>query len=864
MATLGQVALVAAFAVALLSAWVGAAAGITRTWRLSQLSRQLVMAMVGLIALAAVSLLYSFVGHDFTIAYVQGRADTRMPLGYLMAAFWGGQEGSLLFWVWVVAAFTGAASWLNRDSLPRLMPWFHALLSLLLAAFLFILVFVTNPFEGYAVIDAPVEGTGLKAALRDPLMMIHPPMLLGGFASFAIPWAFGMAALLSGDTSADWVRATRKWTLLSWLFLSLGNLLGGMWAYRELGWGGYWAWDPVENAGLLPWLTATAFLHSVIIQEQRGMLKRWNVSLVVITFLLTLFGTFLTRSGMIDSVHTFAESEIGDYFMWLFIGFTVLSISIAAYGWSRLRSEHQIESVASRESAFLANNWLLVGMTFVILWGTLFPKLKELITGVAVTIGPPWFNRFLAPLGMALLALMIIGTLLPWRKATARHLRSHFTFPIVGTIVLVPALSTIWWFWRGQHLMSSAFGYAQALALLGFTLIIGNTLTISSEFMRGIKARRRSGDKSIFTAVSDLLMRHRRRYGGYIVHMGIIMIFMAFMGNAVKADKQLTLQIGDTVSLGDYLIRFENFEARQASDHIAFTAIMGLYHDNELVSTLTPARADFNNYALLAGQSPDSLNIRSNIYIRSTPLEDVYVALLNFDEDGDSAAFKLVILPFTWWLWFGGFVLILGTMICLWPEDAKRRRMDWMQRSAKAVELGSIALLCLVPLALLFSSTDAIAAEAADHRPLEETVSYQAPGQDAWRAFDLIMTTCTGCAGKTISLASPNCHSSNVDKARIVELESAGMSLDQILDVFIEERGAQAVAIPPDDGKLPIHWMLPYALLAAALAGIAVLVRRWASSGRLAHSDNSDARDDDELSDEEYAWRADLQAELRR
>ncbi|TVQ95294.1 MAG: heme lyase CcmF/NrfE family subunit [Deltaproteobacteria bacterium] len=840
MIILGHLALALAFGVAIATALVGIAAGRSHVLRWASLSRYGVYLQCGLIALASAVLLHAFLDHDFSLRYVYNRADTRMPIGYLMASFWSGQEGSLLFWVGITSIFGALAAWFNRDRLPHLMPWFHAMLSLLLAGFLYILVFVTNPFDSWVVIDVPLEGTGLKAALRNPLMTIHPPMLLSGFATFAIPWAFGMAALLSGDTGSAWLRATRRWTLISWMLLGVGNILGGMWAYVELGWGGYWAWDPVENAGLLPWLTATAFLHSVIIQEQRGMLKKWNIVLVLLTFLLTLFGTFITRSGLIDSVHTFAESEIGDYFFMLLCAATALSVGVAAARWKLLETEHRIEHWASRESAFLANNWLFVGMTFVVLWGTMFPKMREMITGTAVAIGPPWFNRFMAPLGLVLLLLMAVGTLVPWRRTRLATVARHFTTPVVITLAVTPVLAVAWWFTRGQVYGIEPFTTPTALALLTVALIIFNVVTLGVEFHRG--ARARSRDRSWLAGILSLFRRHRRRYGGYVVHLGATMIFLAFVGNWVKLDRQLVLQVGESIELADYVITFERFDITEQRDHILFQAVMTLSRDGREIGTLLPSRADFNDYSMLGDGRPDPLQLRSNIFIRSNPLEDVYVALLNFEDGGNAGAFKFTILPFTWWFWFGGFILMLGTFICVWPE-----RERWRASGAALRRAGQVLIALLATTWLLASPGTAMATEApappgAASQVVDETEDVHAgdpasrdwmrsAGADAYRAFRLIMTTCEGCAGKTLAIASPSCALSNVDKERIVGMEAQGMSLDEILAVFVDERGEAALAIPPDRGINRLAWIMPLALMLLGGLLITVLSRRWSGGG---------------------------------
>ncbi|MFT4704110.1 MAG: cytochrome c-type biogenesis protein CcmF [Bradymonadia bacterium] len=847
MAILGSIALAVAFAAALLTCIFGTMGGQLQSRRYADLSRMSYFATTGAIIVASACLLYGFATNDFSLRYVAGRSDMRMPAQYVLAAFYGGQEGSLLFWLLMTSTFGAAASWVNRHRILHIMPWFHAVLAAVIAGLLFILVFVTPPFSSFHVINAPLDGEGLNPLLQNPLMVIHPPCLLSGFATFAIPYAFGMAALLARDLTPDWLRATRKWTLISWLFLSVGNILGGMWAYRELGWGGYWAWDPVENAAIIPWFAASAYLHSVIIQEQRGMFRKWNAILVALTFLLTIFGTWLTRSGLIQSVHTFAESDIGDYFLVLLVGLTAFSVWLIRSRWSMLESDHKLDSTVSREGAFLLNNWMFIGIGFVVLWGTLFPKLKEMVTGDEVSIGPAWFNQLTAPLALGLLVVMALGTLLPWRRTTLRALRRSFTIPSIATLLIVPTTGYAYYVLRAEPLGIQTFSTAVGMGIICYALIVFNLVTLTIEFVRGTRARMRATGADVFSAFSDLLGRHRRRYGGFVVHIGMIFIFLSFIGNVLKADLDTTLSIGDEATFGDYSVRFDSIEERDEIDKRETWATLFLYRDGEQVGTLHPSRFDFNDYAMLAGGRPDPMKVTSEIYIRSTPVEDVYVALLHYDPASGAAAFKLVVLPFTWWFWFGGVVLVAGTMIAMWPETDLVQRDYWRSRAARRLQVAALALIIVLPVITFGSVMEAWAQEAEqvavdeheghDHAE-DEREPYNGvltPDQDriARRAFELVMTTCGGCAGKSLALASPSCYPSNIDRANIRELVASGSSLDQVLNSFVEERGEVALAVPPNRGSNRFAWAIPLAGFSGGIMLLGVWVKRWTAASRL-------------------------------
>lgn len=887
MASLGTIVLALALGATILTIGVGTLGGITGRRSYAEFSRSGVYVMFGLVALASAALLYSFLAHDFSLKYVNGRSDTRMPLHYVLSAFYGGQEGSLLFWVLVSSGFSAAAAASNTQRSPKLMSWFHAVIALGLLGFILILNFVSHPFSTFFILDAPFDGEGLNPLLQTPLMTIHPPMLLAGFATAIVPFAFGMASLLAGQHDSRWLKATRRWTLISWLILGIGNILGGMWAYRELGWGGYWAWDAVENAALVPWLVGTAFVHSVIVEEQRGMLKRWNVILVSLIYLLTLLGTWMTRSGLIDSVHTFAESDIGHFFLAHFLVMTAFAVGLIIWRWNALKPDDTLDDAFSREGMFVFNNWLFVGMAGVVLFGTLYPKFAEVAFDTMITYGPPFFNRAMAPLAMILLVLMALGTILPWRRTTGRYFVKHATIPIVATLILTPSLMGAYWMIRGRELGVEPTTMGIVLSVLCFTLIVLNVVIIADEFIRGTRMRMNKGEGDFLAAFVGLFGKFRRRYGGYLAHIGILMIMFAFIGNALKVEKDVTLQVGDSVELTDLTIFYDGIDVQRRDDYVATVGTMRVFRGDKLLASLTPSRFDYNDYARLPeGGQGDMMKVTSEIFIRSTPLEDLYVTMLNFDPDRQTAAFKVEVFPFTMWMWVGGVFLMLGVAIAIWPEeDPLRVRYRRLRRLGNVANIVAIGLLVSAPLFVLSDSTWShaqpgaagdTAADTGETPPLQQQVTTgsgtdatapamtgtvpatsaphlateQAPDDIATylstpvdlsdaqrlrveRLSSMVMTTCEGCAGKTLTLASPSCVPASLDKQRIRGMIASGLSDDQVLDEFVAARGQTAVAIPRAPAQKRIAWLIPGAILGVglAMAFAVVLKRRRAGDG---------------------------------
>jgi cytochrome c-type biogenesis protein CcmF len=603
------------------------------------------LAVWGMAVIATAALLHALATHDFNLEYVAHYSSSTLPLQYTIAALWGGQAGSLLFWVLILTSMSAIVHLQNRQKNRELMPYVTAAIMIIALFFLSMLNFVTPPFERLAF--TPPEGRDLNPLLQNYWMTIHPPSLYMGFVGCSIPFAFAMAALVTGKLDDIWIRTTRRWTLLAWFFLSLGNLFGAEWAYLVLGWGGYWAWDPVENAAFMPWLTCTAFLHSVMIQEKKDMLKVWNMVLVILTFLLTIFGTFLTRSGVISSVHSFTQSGLGPFFMG-FLGL-MLAVSLGLLFWRlpMLRSENELDSILSRESAFLLNNLILVGIAFSVFWGTIFPVISEAVRGVKITVGPPFFNKVNAPLGLILLFLTGVGPVIAWRRASLRHLQRNFLAPVaIG-------------FLTGIGLFAG--GMRSFAALVSFSLCAFVAATITMEFFRGVRARQAMIGENPVAALVHLIGKNRRRYGGYVIHIGVVMMFLAITGTSVfKQEKQITVKPGESFPMGGYTLRYDGVTPRE-TPHIAYlTAAVAVLQDGKLIDTLRPEKRFY--------KKPEQPT--TEVAIRSTLGADLYLVLGSYDDPTKMATIQAYVNPLVGFLWWGGLVLALGTGITIWPARA--------------------------------------------------------------------------------------------------------------------------------------------------------------------------------------------------
>ncbi|HCC59404.1 MAG TPA: cytochrome C biogenesis protein [Solibacterales bacterium] len=650
MENVGAFALLMAMCVSLF-AIVAAVVGRVRNKPFLVLSAErAVLAVWALVTTASGILVYALMTSDFHFAYVAGHSNKAMPTIYKFTAWWGGQEGSLLFWSWLLATYAAVVVVTNKRRHRDFIPYVMAILSTVQAFFLLLNNFVASPFQVLAVgqfITSVPDGVGLNPLLQYPAMAIHPPMLYLGYVGFAVPFAFAMASLITRQKGDAWIHTTRRWTIVTWLFLGVGIVLGSAWAYHVLGWGGYWAWDPVENASLLPWLGGTAFLHSVMMQEKKGMMKIWNMALVAVTFFLCLFGTFLTRSGVVSSVHAFAQSPIGTYF----VAFLALLVAGTVYlildRLPYLRSESQLESVVSRESSFLFNNLVLLASCFAVLWGTLFPVISEWVSNEKISLDGPWFNRLMIPIGLFLLVLTGVGPLFAWRRTSVESLRRNFLVPGLAAIALAIALF--------------ALGMRNAYAIISFGFCLFVMMTIVSEFYRGARAISNKDGINLLSATVQLTHRNTRRYGGYLVHMGIVLMFIGWTGSAFNQNSTVEVNGGSTATIGAYTLQVVELRNGDTENYQWDSALLKVSKNGQYLGTLEPERRFYK--ASQQGTAKVALRTRLN--------EDLYI---NFaGRVGDAATLQLYIFPLVTWIWIGALGLVGGTLIALVPSQVTRQ-----------------------------------------------------------------------------------------------------------------------------------------------------------------------------------------------
>ena len=590
-------------------------------------------------------LVYAFLTFDFSVRYVASNTNLGTPFYYRITAVWGALEGSIVLWAWMLSIYTLIVILRHRTTARALYPW---ALSVMLGVLAFFLLVMTVPAPVFQRLSpVPPDGRGLNPLLEDSGMITHPVALYLGFTGFSVPFAFAIAALVTGHISDFWITTTRRWTITAWYFLSLGLLIGGWWSYHVLGWGGYWAWDPVENAAFMPWLTGTAFLHSVMIQERRRMLRLWNVALVILTFSLTLFGTFLTRSGVIASVHAFTQGSIGVFFLSFLALVVLLALGLLAWRWDALAAQGELDSVVSRESAFLLNNVLLVAATFTVFFGTVFPLLSEAVRGVKVSVGAPFFNQVNVPLFLSLIFLMGVGPLIAWRRASLDNLKRNFLWPIVIGLVAAAAFRLL--------------GVRSALAVLSLTLTVFVAVTIAVDVIRATRARLRTGER-LPHALGGLLLRHNRRYGGFVVHFGILVIALGVTGSqAWSVQTETTLKKGETTDLAGYRVRFDGLTPSEESNHFKVTGMFTVDGGHAAGTVLQPAKKFY----------PQEQSPIAYVDYRLGLLEDLYLVLGDFARDGSQATVKMQVNRLVSWIWIGGLILTLGTVLALVPE---RRR----------------------------------------------------------------------------------------------------------------------------------------------------------------------------------------------
>jgi cytochrome c-type biogenesis protein CcmF len=627
------------------AATVGARLG---RWELVASAYRAVLWLFGLVTVAGLLLVIALITYDFSIAYVARNTLRGTPLYYRVTALWGSLEGSLLLWQWLLSLFSAAVVLSQRRKLRELMPYAVAVLMTVSAFFLFIMVVPADPFRSQ--FPVPPDGRGLNPLLLTTSMIFHPVFLYLGFVGFTIPFAFAIGALMTGRFSEEWIVATRRWTVMAWYFLTVGILIGGWWAYTTLGWGGYWAWDPVENASFMPWLLGTAFLHSVMIQEYRKMLKTWNLTLIIMTFAMTMFGTFLTRSGIISSVHAFSNSSLGAYFL-IFIGLLLLfSFAALVYRLDDMRGQAELDAMLSRETTFLANNVILVVITFTIFLGTIFPVLAEAVRGVKVSVGAPFFNKVTVPLAYALLLLMGIGPLIAWRRASWDNLKRNFTYPTAVAIVV--ALASLFWT-RNPY------------ALISFCVCAFVTGTIVFEFYKGVHARRQlAPGTTVPQALWTLFARNRRRYGGFVVHFGVVVTIIGItVSSNFAVEKEVRVARGEIVPIGSYDLRYDGRrDSNEVYRQVVWTDFT-VMRDGREISTLA------------AGKSfhPNEQQPIAQVGIRSTPWEDLYVTLGGVEPDGSAATLKVMLNPMVMWIWIGGLIITLGALVTIIPSRSAKK-----------------------------------------------------------------------------------------------------------------------------------------------------------------------------------------------
>jgi cytochrome c-type biogenesis protein CcmF len=640
-AALGRAALLLSFALVLYAVVAGSYAAWRKRRRLALSAQNALLAAFGTTLVAAIVLWSAFARRDFSFVYVSEHISRALPTGYALSAFWGGQEGSLLLWLLILTGYSALAVFLNRRA-RDLVPWVVPVLGGVAVFFSFMLCFVSSPFATQA---APADGAGMQPSLQNPYMLAHPPMLYLGYVGLTIPFAFAMGALLSGRTDERWIVLTRRWTLAAWTFLGVGQLLGAHWAYVEIGWGGYYAWDPVENAAFMPWLAATAFLHSVMIQEKRGMLKVWNMVLVALAFCLSIFGTFLTRSGVINSIHSFSQSPLGGWFLGFIVVATVFSVGLIYLRLPLLKARTKLESLVSREATFLYHNLLLVGFCLTILWGVVYPLLTQALRDETRSVSKPYYNFFLHSFGLPLLLLMGIGPLVAWRRASLRSLGRMFVLPFVAAVV------------TGGVLL--ALGYGSSIpGLLAYTFSAFVAVSILLEFVRGSRAA-----GSIFRLVS----RNRRRYGGYLVHAAVLLFAIGVAGSsAYQTVRERGLQPGQSLRVAGYVLTYERLDSTQASNHTAIRSTIDVSRGGSHVTTLHPGK---NTYPVEQTTSNEV-----SIYHDPRNIGDLFLIADQIDKNG-TLYLKALVKPLVNLIWVAGFLFVFGALVAMWPDAVEQRRL---------------------------------------------------------------------------------------------------------------------------------------------------------------------------------------------
>ena len=792
MASLGSFLLHAAFVVCSYAAVVSVVGVRRQSRRLIESGIGAFYLITAIMTVATGVIVNAFLTNDFSIKYVSRYSDSVQPLFYKITSYWGGLDGSIMFWVFLLSIFGSIAVYVNRERHRELIPYVVAVIAVVQMFFLYLMVVHNNPFSTY-LLDVPADGDGLNPLLQNYWMVIHPPSLYIGFVGMTIPFAFGMAALFSGHLDDAWLRAVRRWTMFAWLFLSFGLVLGMIWAYEELGWGGYWGWDPVENAGLLPWFTATAFLHSVMVQERRSMLRVWNVTLVILTFFLTIFGTFMTRSGVVQSVHAFGEDpDLARLFTIFMVTILTVSFGFVIYRLPLLRARNELDSWLSREAAFLANNWILLFSAFFVLFATMFPTLSEALAGERLTVGPAFFNTWMLPIGLVLLFLTGIGPLFAWRKSTVENLSRSLLWPVLTGVVVA--------------VLFVALGFRVWVSGLCFALCGFVTGTIVQEFWRGASVRQRVTGTDLFTALVGLVGRNKRRYGGYIVHLGMVLIFFGFAGEGFKEEVQVLLKPGEEAIVGDYTVRYDVLRVNDDAQKQAVTAYMTIFRDGEEIGSMYPAKWFFHGR--------ESEPPTTEVAIRRTLAEDLYIVLAAFDVATQEVSLQLVVNPLVNWVWLGFGILALGTGVALLPERAYAFAVAAVPGDAAVT---TAALL----LALLLAGVPLVAQESP-----ESSLTPPAPRNELEKDLrERMVCLCGSCGKEPISRCT--CSFASGIRSEISELVDQGKTEDEIIKHFVAEFGGQQFLGQPVGGIGRFAWLFPYLIGAGGAVAAGFAAVRW-------------------------------------
>ena len=823
MPTLGTFILLTSFVVCAYAAAASVAGARRRSRRLVESGIGAFYFVTALMTVASAVMVHAFVTGDFSMRYVQRYSDSTLPLAYKIASYWGGLDGSIMFWVFLLGMFGALAVYINRESHRVLIPYVVATIAITEMFFIFLMIVHNNPFATFLT-TPPVEGRGLNPLLQNFYMAIHPPTMYLGFVAMTIPFAFGLAALITGHLDDSWLRAVRRWTMLGWLFLTIGLALGMLWAYEELGWGGYWGWDPVENAGLLPWFTATAFLHSVMVQERRGMLRVWNVTLVITTFFLTIFGTFMTRSGIVQSVHAFGEDrELAALFTVFMILIVSVSFGLVIYRLPLLRSRHELDSWASREAAFLANNWILLFSAFFVLFATMFPTLSEAIRGDRLTVGPPFFNKWMLPIGLVLLLLTGVGPLMAWRKTAASNLIHQFLWPGVAAVITAIVLLL-----AGVRVWSS--GICFTFAAFVFT-------SLMQEFVRGTRVRQQSTGGDFLTSAIGLVARSKRRYGGYLVHAGVVLIFLGFAGEGFKREEQVLMKPGQQATVGAFTLRHDALRVTSDRQKQMITGHVSVFEGETLIGTMEPAKWFFNRRE----NEPTT-----EVAIRRRPAEDLYIVLAGYTVQDQSATYAITVNPLVNWVWFGFGVIAIGSIIAMLPERA-------YSFAAARVPAAAVTRATTSVLFLLLLYPTAVRAQSEPVR----SVAPQPRSELRRQLEGDIMCNCGCRAPMNDCPMGPSCHGLKELNAKLDAYLAQGLNREQVRAALVAEAGGEHVLTAPiDKGFNRLAWMLPYlvGLTGAAVAAIAAF--RWSRSESTEHQPAASPDDpeltsrlDDELRD---------------